>query len=336
MKSLIILLSSCFTIISCGDSSTDYLEETTKSIQKQSVVFIAGTDEGDNSFYKNTKAHFSQQNITIVKDLHTLDAIILWLNNNADSKVYDQIHIVSYSNPWRGMALLTSEDGERITAKSLKNRTLPKLNCGITENTKIIFHSCGLGVNKNLMKGLKLAFSSDVTPTLYASEYYNVFGGKYASHYLAQPFYVFYPTANSPGNKMLSQEIAMKYPNANLDWLTALDTREERTSGAIYSYRFNIPIDWEFVFEDASETPHLDNTDRIIDYILENEECSFVLYELGIPMEKFRWTSRSEGNVLKIQGKTTVLTVLMPLMNTYEPAEYTAPDITHARLYSQF
>ncbi|MBO3096968.1 hypothetical protein [Gelidibacter pelagius] len=336
MKSLIILLLSCFTIMSCGDSSTDHLEEPTKIIQKQSVVFIAGIDEDDNSFYKNAKAHFSQQNIIVVEDLHALDAIISWLNKNADDKVYDQIHIVSHSNPWRGMALLTSEDGARITATSLKNSTLPKPNGGITENTKIIFHSCGLGANKDLMKGLKLAFSSGVSPSLYASEYFNIFGGKYASHYLAQPFYVFYPTANSPGNKTLSREIAQKYPNANLDWLTALGTREETTSGAIYSYRFNIPVDWEIVFEDASKIPELDSADSIMDYILENDEFAFALYELGIPMEKFRWTSSSEGPILKIQGKTTVLTALMPVMNTYEPAEYTAPDIMHARLYSQF
>ncbi|MBA6152083.1 hypothetical protein [Gelidibacter maritimus] len=336
MKSLIILLLSCFTVMSCDDTSTDHLEEPTKTIQKQSVVFIVGIDEDDNSFYKNAKAHFSQQNITVVEDIRALDAIILWLNNNADDKIYDQIHIASHSNPWEEMTLLTSEDGERITAASLKNKALPQPSDGITENTKIIIHSYGLGANKNLIKALKLVFSSDVMPSIYASEYFSVFGGQFASHYLAQPFYVFYSTTNSPGNKALSNEIAQKYPNANLNWLTALGTHEETTAGAIYSYRFNIPIDWEIVFDDASEIPQLTTADSIMDYILENDEFSFALYDLGIPMEKFQWTSSSEENILKIQGNTTVLTVLMPVMNTYEPAEYTAPEFTHARLFSQF
>jgi hypothetical protein len=301
----------------------------------QSVVFIAGIDEDDNAFYKNAKAHFSQQKITIVEDLYSLNDIVLWLNEHADDKVYDKIHIVSHSNAWRGMALQTAQNGKRITSTTLENSLLPKPNKGINENTNIIFHSCGLGANKDLMKALKAAFSSEVSPNLYASEFFNVFGGKYASHYLAQPFYVFYPTASSPGNKELSEEIAHKYTSAHLDWLMALDTREETTSGGVYSYRFNVPIDWEIEFDDESEIPELKDADAIMDWILDNNEFSMALYELGIPMEKFRWNSSSDGNILKIKGKTTVLTVLMPMMNTYEPAEYTMPDITHPRLYTK-
>ncbi len=335
MKTFILLLVVAFTIVSCENDTAEPIEEIPKTIQKQSVVFIAGIDEDDNTFYKNAKVHFSQQKITIVEDLHALDAIIIWLNEHADDKVYDKIHIVSHSNAWRGMALQTAQDGKRITPTTLEESSLPKPNNSITENTKIIFHSCGLGANKNLMKALKTAFSSDVSPNLYASEFFNVFGGKYASHYLAQPFYVFYPTANSPGNLDLSKEIAHKYMSASLNWLTALDTREETTSGAVYSYRFNIPVDWEIVFDNETELPELNDADAIMDWILDNDEFSLALYELGIPMEKFRWNSSSDGNILKIKGKTTVLTVLMPLMNTYEPAEYTMPDITHPRLYTK-
>lgn len=336
MKSLIRILLACFTIISCEDSAPEAFEEPTKTIQKQSVVFIAGVDEDDNTFYNNAKVHFSQQNITIVENLLTLDAIIAWLNSNAADKVYDKIHIVSHSNAWRGMSLQTGKDGQRITTSTLEGSSWSIPIKSITEQTDIIFHSCGLGANKDLMNALQTAFSSDVSPNLYASEYFNVFGGKYASHYLAQPFYVFYPTANSPGNKALSEEIAHTYPSARLDWLTALSTREEKTSGAAYSYRFNIPVDWDVVFEDASEIPDLKNADAIMDWILDNDAFSLALYELGIPMEKFRWSSNRDGNTLNIHGKTTVLTVLNPVMNTYEPAEYTTPDITHPRLYSKF
>jgi hypothetical protein len=335
VKTFILLLLVAFTIVSCENDSSEPIYETPKFIPKQSVVFIAGIDEDDSMFYKNVKAHFSKQKITIVEDLYTLDAIIVWLNEHANDKVYDKIHIVSNSNAWRGMALQTAQEGKRITSTTLEESALPKSNKGISEHTNIIFHSCGLGANKDLMKALKAALSSDVSPNLYASEFFDVFGGKYASHYLARPFYVFYPTANSPGNNELSEELAHKYRSASLDWLTALDTREETTSGAVYSYRFNIPIDWEIVFDNESEIPELKDADTIMDWILENDEFSMALYELGIPMEKFRWTSSSERNILKIKGKTTVLTVLMPVMNTYEPAEYTTPDVTHPRLYTK-
>lgn len=335
MKAFILFYLAFFTMIACEDAPTETIEVPAITIQKQSVVFIAGFDEDDNTFYKNAKAHFSQQNIAIVEDLHTLKAIILWLNGNANDIIYDKIHIVSHSNAWRGLSLQTNEDGLRTTATSLQDVALPKPNKGITEHTDIIFHSCGLGANKELMKSLKSIFSSDVAPNLFASEYFNVFGGKYASHYLAQPFYVFYPTANSPGNKVLSKEIAHKYPSAILDWLTALGTREETTSGAVYSYRFNIPVEWDFTFENASDISNLEDDDAIMDFILLNDELSLELFELGIPMEKFRWDCKIDNNHLTIKGKTTVLTVLMPLMNTYDPIEYTTPDITHPRLYTK-
>lgn len=336
MKYIIIYLFACFTIVSCENAATETVDQPTKAIQKQSVVFIAGLDEDDNTFYEHAKAHFSQQNFTIVEDLQSLEAIILWLNKHAEDKSYDQIHIVSQRHPWLGMALTTFDGGGRITASSLHSDTLPKPKQGITEKTDIIFHASGLGTDNDMMKGLKGIFSSDISPRLYASKYVTIFGGKYASHYLAEPFYVFYPTGHSPGNTTLSKELSLKYENANLDWLTAMDTREETTPGAIYSYRFDVPIFWEIVFEDASEIPKLENKEAILDYILETDKLSFDLYELGIPMAKFRWTSSSDGNTLKIEGKTTVLTVLMPLMNNYDPAEYTVPDIAHSRLYSRF
>ncbi|MCK7589672.1 hypothetical protein M0G43_03725 [Subsaxibacter sp. CAU 1640] len=337
MKNLKLTLLAFLTlIVSCENDEPENVTQQIDKIEMQSVVFITGIDEDDNTFYKNAKTHFKQQQLTIVEDVSSIEDVILWLNAHYDGKNYDNIHIVSHSNAWRGIALRTCEDGERITFKSLKSVSFPKFENGVSDETNIIFHSCGLGANKDLMKALKIVFSSDVKPNLYASEFFNVFGGKYASHYLAQPFYVFYPTAHSPGNITLSDEIAHSYPSVSIDWLTALETRKETEAGVPYSYRFNIPVNWDIIFDDVSDIPELTSADDIMDFILENEDLSMALYELGIPMDKFRWDSISLENVLTIKGKTTVLCVLNPVMDTYVPAEYSIPDIEHPRLYTKF
>ena len=324
------------TLCSCENDEPEVLTKQTDNIQTQSVVFITGIDTDDNTFYSNAKAHFTHGKLMIVEDINTIEDIILWLNANADNKNYENIHIVSHSNAWRGMALKTCENGERITYKTLKSKSFPKLENGVTEQTNIIFHSCGLGANKQLMKGLKTIFTTDVTPNLYASEFFNVFGGKYASHYLAQPFYIFYPTAHSPGNRALSEEIAHSYPSVAIDWVAAFGTRKETGAGVPYSYRFNIPVDWDIMFDSINDIPELNSADAIMDFILENEDLSLALFELGIPMEKFRWDSKIKNNILTINGKTTVLCVLNPVMDSYDPAEYSVPEVTHPRLYTKF
>jgi hypothetical protein len=167
--------------------------------------------------------------------LFSLEEIITWLNANAAFGDFRQIHIVSHSNAWRGMSMQTIKKGNRITTASINDAIetgiLPKVQSGITKNTQIIFHSCGLGENTDLLSSLQKAFTANAIPKVAAANYFNVFGGKYASHYLAKPYYVFYPTAHSPGPKALAEEIKKTYPTTKLDWFTALKTRSETSLG---------------------------------------------------------------------------------------------------------
>lgn len=322
--------------LSCDVKENLEIMETSRVMETQSVVFITGADDDDNTFYKNARTHFLEQKLIIVEDVNSMEDIILWLNANSDEKNYGTIHIVSHSNAWRGISLKTCQDGRRITKQSLGEIDFPKPNKSITEHTDIIFHSCGLGANKELMMALKTILTSVKPPNLYASEYFNVFGGKFTSHYLAKPYYVFYPTSHSPGNRTLSIEIAHEYPDETLDWFSALETRKETEAGAVYSYRFNIPINWDIVFDDEENIPKLDSADDVMDFVLENEELSLAMYELGIPLEKFRWNSKIKNNILKIKGKTTVLCVLQPLMDLNVSTEYSTPDIRVSSLYNKF
>lgn len=245
---------------------------------------------------------------------------------------------MSHSNPWRGMSLKTKKDGDRITEKALNEYVANTKNKSIntvTNDTKIIFHSCGLGDNSTLLKQLQGVFNKETLPQLFASPYFNIFGGKYTEHYLAKPYYVFYPTAQSKGPLALSQEIAAANPDKDIDWKKALTTREEPGLGEVYSYRFNIPVTWEIAFTTASEIPNLNTPDEIMDFVAEDENMARTLFEMNIPLEKYRWTTKIKDNVLKISGKTTALCVLEPIMNLEDEGNYANLDILDNTVYTR-
>ena len=380
MLFLIVFITSCKQFSQKSETTLAMVSEIPKTTK--SVVFIAGFDEGKNTYYTNAKAYFNDKDVLLIEGLFSIEEIIKWLNKNIDSKKsYDEINIVSHSNQWLGMSLKTAKDGERITVKTLqearKKNKIPKIVKGITKETKIIFHACGLGENLELLstlqqvftinhrpqpKGMKSAseniFSSDGyqnrdikhtggnlstnnqlnnntidhQPKVYASSYFNIFGGKYAAHYLAKPYYNFYPTAESPGPTVLSKEFSSKYANTQIDWFTALKTRRETTLGAIYSYKFNIPVDWEFTFDKQSDIPDLKDKEAIMDWVSESDMAE-TLYRLNIPLEKYRWKSKIQGNTLIIKGKTTVLCVLQPILDGKDPNEYRSTFLEDSYLY---
>jgi hypothetical protein len=236
------------------------------------------------------------------------------------------------------MALQTRKEGPRITKetlqKAVKEKQWPKAPKNMDENTHIFFHSCGLGNNVPLLSVLQKVFSNSKTPQVLASPYFNVFGGKYAAHYVAKSYYVFYPTAHSPGPMTLAHEMETNYPNKKIDWFTALKTREETTIGTPYSYRFNIPVSWQFEFEKISDIPSLEAKNDIIAFIQEDTAMMEAIAALKIPLDKFRWHSKVSGNTLTIHGKTTVLSILEPIMNELDTDAYLFPEATNKLIYN--
>ncbi len=311
-----------------------------KEIVRQPVVFITGIDEGKNNFYKSARQYFLNKSYEVVDYTFSLQEVMQWLNKNYDGNRYGEVHIVAHGNPWRGLSLETVIKGDRVTAESLRKviseSKLPEMNFGLTEKTKIVFHSCGLGENTELMNTLKEAFTSEETPNVIASPYYNVFGGEFSEHYLAKPYYVFYPTANSPGKVDLSKEIARKYPEEkDIDWYDALNNFKERYVGDAYTYQFSIPVDWVFDYTNSDEMmPKFENSEELMDWIADDEQLSKEISTYNIPLEKFRWRSYVKGNKLIIKGKTTVLCVLKPLIKPYGDLQHIEPDTENLRLYA--
>jgi hypothetical protein len=338
---IVLLLIGQFT--SCKKAKiTDTLIETelTTEIIRDPLVFITGVDNGENDFYRSARQYFIEKEFEVVDDAFSLEEIINWLNRNYDDRLYGEIHIVSHSNPWKGMSLETVVKGERITVETLQKSVIegamPMLKNVIATDSKIVFHSCGLGENIALLQVFKNIFTTDKTPTIVASPFYTIFGTALSSHYLAKPYYGFYPTAHSPGNIDLSKEFAKKYPKEkDIDWLETLYNNRERYVGEAYTFKFNIPVAWEVDFNNSDEVaPTFSSQEEIMDWISENENISKELSNYNIPLEKFRWKSSIKGGKLILKGKTSVACILKPIIKPYGDLEHVNPEINNMRLYT--
>ncbi len=338
---ILILLMGTLATLACEIRpqvrSTHVEAQKSQTKKRTDVVFIGGFDEGDNTYYTNAKVYFQQRGFMAVEGQFSAAEIITWLNAYGSTSLFGEIHIVSHSNAWRGMALKTTANGDRISLTSLvkaqEDKEFPKLKKGIDATTKVVFHSCGLGENTALLRQLKRLFTATQAPQVYASPYFNIFGGKYASHYLAKPYYGFYPTAESPGPLALAAEFETNYPETTIDWFNALKTREENQLGGVYTYKFNVPVVWEFTFDTTAEIPLFKDKDALMDWLTENEQTASVLFELGIPIEKYRWRTAVKGTTLTIKGKTSVLCVLQPILNENDPDGYRTVTVTDRELY---
>ena len=320
----------------------DVIEEETPLLLKarKPIVFITGLDKGNSQFYRNARNYFTEKGHQIIEDQYSIEEIIHWMNANATKNPYGEVHIVNISNPYKGMNLETVVQGEKITTETLRKNitqgTLPTLENVVTSNSKIIFHSYGIGQNMELMKTLKDAFVAEEVPNVIASSYATVFGGKFSNHYLAEPFYICYPTANSPGKMDLSKEIKKKYSEEReIDWFKALKNYEERYIGEAYTTQFNIPIEWTFDYHNTDEArPTFTSQEEVMDWIDQQEDLVVELEKLKIPVDKFRWQWKVKNSLLILKGKTTVLCVLKPLIKPYGDLKHIEPDTNNKRLYA--
>lgn len=344
---LIAILTVTISFFNCKQNSKKQQKEEPKLVSTKDVVnynepivILTGYDKGNERYFSNAKTYFENNNINIVEHLLSIEEILNFLNSNAENKVFGDIHIVSKNNPFTTMQLETVVRGSKISAASLRKElnlgSLPKLKNVVNENTRIIFHSDALAVNDELVKTLRDVFSSAENPSIITTNYYSIFTSEFSNYYLAKPFYVFYPTANSPGKVDLSKEIAKKYPNENeIDWYEALNNDVERFVGDVYHKQFNIPVQWEFDFHHTdNEIPNFESDSDLIKWISENDEIMQEFTKIQIPLEKFRWTSKTKNNKLIIKGLSTCLVVLKPLIKPYGEPDFVTPDVNNKRLYA--
>jgi len=343
----IVLLAVSISFTSCNrkkkptaiNTPTVLAEEVKEvPVYRESIVFITGVDSEHSNYYTSAKMYFEEKQFEVVTEAFSLQEIIAWLNNNYDDRLYSNIHIVSENNPWKGMQLETTINGEIVNENTLKNallnNKLPKLEKGIAEDTNIIFHTPALSSELNLIQGLKNVFSTSKQPNIVATPYYTIFGGKFSKYHLAKPYYGFYLTAHSPGKVDLSKEFARKYPNEDIDWLETLYNESERYVGDPFTTQFNLPIKMEVDYTNSDNgVPTLISQDAIMDFIEADETLLNEFKSYNIPIEKFRWKTFVKGDTLIIKGITTVLCVLKPLIKPYGDLQHIEPEIDNLRLY---
>ncbi|MDX8554742.1 hypothetical protein MK851_14060 [Tenacibaculum sp. 1B UA] len=349
----LLLLIGVFS--SCNNTKSDNKNQelgniatTEETIEKPAVeyrkpvVFITGNDKGNNHFYDSARVYFKEKNYEIINGKYSVEEIISWMNNNATENPYGEVHIVNNNNPFRAMNLETVVNGDKVTAETLQKTitkgALPSVkNKAITDDTRIIFHTNQLAENTDLVNTLKSAFiTENKVPQIVASPYYNVFGGEFSNHYLAQPYYVFYPTANSPGKVDLSKEIAKKYPEEKeISWYDALNNERERYVGEPYTIHYTIPVNLELDYHNSdNEIPHFVMQEEIMDFIASEEDLMKEVEKTNIPVEKFRWSYTVKNSQLIIKGKSSALCVLKPLTKPYGELEHVKPDTNNKRLYA--
>lgn len=312
--------------------------EEVKVERPRSVVFIAGYDKGGKTYFSDAKSFFQKQDAEIVETAYSLQEMILWLNVNKKNKPFSEIHIVA-NNKLSKVQLETTVKGDLVSSEAIKTAVvsglLPKLENVLEKDAKVVLHSAGLGSQVELVDDIQEVFSSDVTPSVIASENISVFGGQFSEHFMAKPYYVFYPTANSPGRVDLSKELKATYPEAEIDWLSAMNNPTEKFQGDIYSYKFNIPVKWEIAYENDEDIPSFRTLDQMYAFMQDHDEISKDLEALKVPIEKFRWFQTVKGDKLVIKGKVTVVCVLEPVMSPAYPSEYMKPTIENLRLYNR-
>jgi hypothetical protein len=93
-------------------------------------------------------------------------------------------------------------------------------------------------------------------------------------------------------------------------------------------------VNWKISFDTSQDIPDLSHPDAIMDWIAEDDQLALAMYQLNIPLEKFRWKASVKGNVLEIKGKTTVLCVLEPVVSAKDSMEYGILDLKNKSLYS--
>ncbi|MFK7746754.1 MAG: hypothetical protein AB8B65_00040 [Kordia sp.] len=315
------------------------MNENEAVVPKQAVVFIAGYDKGESTYYKDARKHFEGLHYKIIDNAFSLQEIISWLNKNHNEQDYSEIHIVNKGNSKKGLSLETTIHGKLLSQQSLldclKENKLPKLQNVLAANSKLVFHTSELGKNKQLLQVLKQTFTANYQPKVFATQHATVFNGQFQKHYLANVFYGYYPTAQSPGNVDLSKQFIRKYPLEDIHWLNAIRTKEEGEPGEAFSYKFNIPIRWEIEFSGDEDVPALANANEIMDWIDDNEKYNNIIKDMGIKVEYFRWKAYKSGQKVIIKGKTTAVCILKPMMQRNNPLSYVETEFDNQRYFTQ-
>ena len=65
-----------------ADNNLPHLEEVQEITYQDPLVFIAGFDAGNQTYYAKARTYFEEKGLTIIDGKYSLEEIIIWLNEN--------------------------------------------------------------------------------------------------------------------------------------------------------------------------------------------------------------------------------------------------------------
>jgi hypothetical protein len=331
-------------------------------IRRLNIAFILGEDkETDNPYYDEAYRYYTTnpegKTDYVVTTCRSLLEVKQYLQKNkaVNNIPWGEIHLVSHGNQWTGLSVKVTPDSKRATTQRIVEHTASDLFESLTETvvdtqSKIFLHGCGVGNNRALVDAVGSFFSSkNNRPLMFAPklfEYYVSTGSDknlQSQRYLAQSWFVSYPMEDKPSIAALTNELREKYPEARVDWQSALSREQSRWIGDVYHYTFEVPVKWIIPVDSVQDL----REGNKIAWLNQQQQIVDELKVLQLPIEKFNWsltsgyTETKDGHkvpAIFVKGYCTMLCVLQVLTNGSQNNRASlqkpfAPELTDARFY---
>lgn len=301
--------------------------------KREKIVFILGLDKDkDNQYYQLAKDYYrlnpKNKGTLIIDTCRSLNCVRNFLNENSPNNhiPWGKIDIIVHSNEWTGIGVPVFDDGPRATYELLlkainQNQFQPLQSINIDAQSTLEIKGCGFGKNKKFVNLLGKALGCN---NVSASENFIIYDntGKYPGQFEAKSYYAYFRTGYRPPDLIMKKQFEKRYPNVNIDWLSALSRKQPEFFGETYHYYFNVPVKWTITYPSKEERPVFNTEEEKIKWI---KSCSGLIKSIiktKIPFDKFRWQIKykdyifEDGNTepaIEINGKSSVMCILKPM-----------------------
>ncbi|MEO1051981.1 MAG: hypothetical protein AAFX87_15220 [Bacteroidota bacterium] len=336
-------------------------EYTNQAEAREDITFILGEDrEADNPYYQEASNYylFNPKGRTehLVNSCRTLLDVGNYLRSHkpANGLPWGTVHLVSHGNQWNGLSTKVTPHSKRSTAdeieKFLTAKAIEPVSDDILDEASEIFiHGCGVGNNEELVERIKQALAVNCSVKARASKLYEYYTSEQYAHqvksthrYLAHAWSISYKYGAQPEQDCIINELASKYPQAQLNWSEVLEREAPRFAGDSYHYTFEVPVKWVIPFPSKSAMPDVSDQEKQLAWIKTQPEILAKLQTLNLPLEKFSWkfrkvyTKDEEGTrtpALWVKGYCTILSVIQPLVEEGDNNKPLLPDLNDDQFY---
>ena len=302
--------------------------------ERKSITFLLGHDKPGYQYFKLAEEHFlfdeKEKTDIMVKSCRSFEDMIEYLNNAENQAPWSAIQVVLHGNPYNGLSVPIVNEGPRSTPKNLvkaiMDNHLPKLETNtIDSTTKINFWGCGIGKNPFIKIALDTFFQlpEGGTPEIYTSPHFVIFkkvnDGSAPKRLKASYWPYIFKRGYRPGNEQIAAALKRQFPEADVNWSSAIKSSQPDESNNEFQNNFHIPVSWTVIYPSKESRPAVKTEKQKLEWIKSQEELMAQVEALNIPLEKFTWTvnkiihTKSNGQkvpAIKAIGMATVLCVL--------------------------